>query len=81
MHDSAQAALRFAACLAFRHIDEVDESRREEVLVALVEVLPEPEARIAEQALFHLRESRRAQLELHGIVDRLVTPPPRSGQN
>jgi hypothetical protein len=61
---ATRAALRTAACLAFKHIDEVGASEREGVLVALVEVLPDAEARLAEQMLFHFREERKFQLEL-----------------
>jgi hypothetical protein len=59
-----QAAQRTAATIAFRHIDEVSVSEREHVLIALIDALPEAEAAVAEQMLFHMREERRLQLEL-----------------
>lgn len=62
-------ALRTAACLAFRHIDEVGEGEREKVLIALIEVLPEAEAQVAEQVLFHAREERKLQMRLALILD------------
>ena len=65
-----EAALRTAACVAFRHIDEINEHEREAVLVALVEVLPEPDAELAQSALFHFRKQRDFQLQLAGILGR-----------
>lgn len=62
------AALRVAACFAFRHIHEASEHAREQVLVALVEVLPAAEASRAQDALFALREAHRLQLELQGVL-------------
>lgn len=67
--EATKAALRTAACLAFRHIGEVSESEREAVLMALVEVLPEREGELAERMLFHLREERRLQLELGLLLE------------
>lgn len=66
---STSTALRTAARIAFRHIAEVGETEREQVLVALIEVLPEADAAIAEQMLFHFREQRRFQLKLALILD------------
>lgn len=62
-------ARRTAACIAFRHINDVSEREREHVLVALMDVLPEREGKLAQDALFALRESRRLQLELHALVE------------
>jgi hypothetical protein len=56
------------ACLALRHIDEVNLAQREQVLIALVEVLPEREALLANDALQSLRESNRLQMELTGML-------------
>ena len=65
---STKRAVCAAACIAFRHIDEVSEGEREQVLMALVELLPDAEAEIADRTLFHFREQRKAQLELAGIL-------------
>lgn len=67
-----EAARRTAACLAFKHVDELDETKREEVLVALIDALPEAEAEKAERALFFMREQRRAQMELAIAVEALT---------
>ena len=68
MPETTKAALRTVAEIALRHIDEVDASQREQVLIALVEVLPPREALLANDALVALRESRRLQMELTGMV-------------
>lgn len=67
--ESTNAAYRTAACIAFRHIDEVSEGEREHVLIALVDILPETEAKLAEQMLYHMREERRLQHELELIFE------------
>jgi hypothetical protein len=74
-----QSALRTAACLAFRHIHEVGASEREQVLIALIEVLPEAEAALAEQVLFHAREERRLQMELGLMLDAARTKGAKNG--
>jgi len=66
--ETTKAALRTVACIALRNIDEVNVAQREQVLIALVEVLPEAEASIANEALVALRESRRLQMQLAGLV-------------
>lgn len=68
MPETTQAALRTVACLALRHIDDVNPAQREQVLIALVELLPEREAALANDALVALREARRLQMELTGMV-------------
>jgi hypothetical protein len=60
--------MRITARVAFRHIAEVSEQEREAVLVTCVEVLEEPEAKLASEALFHLREAHKKQMELKGII-------------
>lgn len=69
MSETTQSALRVVACIAFRHIAELPEYQREQVLVALVEVLPETEAVHAQEALYHLREQRKCQLTLKAILE------------
>lgn len=72
MPDSAIiAAQRTVACIAFRHIDETNESQREQVLLALIESLPEGEAKLAQDALYHFREHRRLQMQLAEILGTL----------
>jgi vesicle coat complex subunit len=66
--ETTKAALRTAAVIALRHIDEVNVAQREQVLVALVEVLPEAEAAVANEALIALRECRRLQMQLTGLL-------------
>ncbi len=68
MPETTKAALRTVATIALRHIDDVNLAQREQVLIALVEVLPEREAAVANEALVALRESRRLQMELTGMV-------------
>ena len=68
MPETTKAALRTVACIALRHIEEIDAAQREQVLIALVEVLPEREATLANDALVALRESRRLQMELTGML-------------
>jgi hypothetical protein len=63
-----RTAARVAACFAFRQIEAATEAEREAVLVALVETLPEGEAKIAQDALFNLREARRLQMELRAVL-------------
>jgi hypothetical protein len=72
--EKLSAARRTAAVIAFRHLDEVTESEREEVLIALVDALPAREAELAEQMLYHLREERRVQMQLEGIFEAQRTP-------
>jgi hypothetical protein len=62
-------AVRTLARIAFSQIGSVSESEREQVLIALVELLPEGEAIHAEQALYHLREQRKAQLTLRAVLE------------
>jgi len=69
-----EVARRTAACLAFKHIDEVTDRQCEEVLVALIDSLPAADAARADRMLFHLREQRKAQLELAIVVDAHLTP-------
>jgi hypothetical protein len=66
--ETTQAALRTVACLALRHIDDVNPAQREQVLIALVEVLPEREAAVANDALQALRNARRLQMELNDLL-------------
>lgn len=61
--------VRIMARLAFGQLDTVTEPEREQVLLALQELLPDGEAELAEQALYHLREQRRAQLTLRGLLE------------
>lgn len=67
--EANNAAHRIAACIAFRHIAEVSEHEREQVLIALIDLLPEREAELAERMLFHFREQRRIQMELTLALD------------
>ncbi len=67
--DATLNAQRETALLAFKHIDEVSEHQREQVLLTLIDVLPEAEAEKAERALFYLRENRKAQFELALALD------------
>ena len=69
MSENVTAALRLAAIVAFRHIDELPEHQREQVLLALIEVLPTSESEIAQNALFHFREQRKHQLTLKAILE------------
>lgn len=68
---NASKALRAAACIAFRYCDQLPESEREQVLVALIEVLPDREAELAQTVLFHLQHQRKHQLELKAIIEGL----------
>ncbi len=74
MSEATHSAIRTAACIAFRHLDEVSDSEREQVLIALVDVLPARESELAQTTLYHLREQRKAQLELAGILDAQRSP-------
>lgn len=76
--EATRAAHQRAAILAFHHIKEVSEHDREQVLIALIDSLPEPEAEKAERALFYLREDRKAQFELALAIDAM---PARDGKN
>lgn len=60
---------RAVACIAFRHIDEACTDEREQILIALIEALPETEAKLAQDALFHLREANKAQMQLALVLD------------
>ena len=62
-------ALRICAPPMLRKPDELTEREREVVLLALVEALPGREGEVANAALFNLREQRKHQLELAGILE------------
>lgn len=70
--DAKQAAivhaLRVAAPIALKHEGELTEKELEAILLGLVEALPGREGEIASRSLFHLREQRRTQLELVGVL-------------
>lgn len=68
MSEQAQIALCVAVTVALRQLDSLCERDREQVLLAAVEVMPEAKARAAQDALFALREARRLQMELVGLI-------------
>ena len=65
----SHATQQAVACLAFRHIDEARTDEREHILIALIETLPEAEAKLAQDALFHLRAANKAQMQLALVLD------------
>jgi hypothetical protein len=68
MPETAQQSIRTTAGIAFRSYDQLSERDREAVLVTLIEVGDAREAEAAGQTLHHLREQRRRQLELKGLL-------------
>jgi hypothetical protein len=64
----SRAAMRMTSRIAFRSYEQLSERDREAVLIALIEFEEPREAEIATTTLFHLREQRRRQLELKGLL-------------
>lgn len=63
--------LNKALRVAYRHIDDptTREPEREAILAAMAVYLPCAEADLAARQLYHLREQRRLQLTLRGLLD------------
>ncbi|MBI2517613.1 MAG: sensor histidine kinase [Opitutae bacterium] len=84
MGDEVQSTLGHAARIAYRFFDALSDTEREQVLLALVEVLPQPDAEVAQNALYHLQQQRKAGLALRTRLlppedaDRPVIDPSRS---
>jgi len=63
--------LQKALTVALRHSDEAStsEAEREAILAAAAETFSGPTGEVAAQTLFHLREQRRLQLTLRGLLE------------
>ncbi len=66
--EETKAALKTAVRIAFRIFEDLTETDREAVLVALIELADQREAEFAVTMLFHLREQRKTQLQLRGLI-------------
>ena len=65
---TTREAIKTTARIAFRSFDALSERDREAVLLALIDVEDDREGEAANQTLYHLREQRRRQLELKGLL-------------
>lgn len=75
MSDIETIALRQTVQIAARHMDGLTEQEREAVLMAAVAVLPSQEGEVAQTALYHLQQQRKAQLTLCSILNGLSRKP------
>lgn len=69
MNPEMRKAFLTAALIAYGHRSDLSDANLEQVLIALVELLPESEGAKANDALFHMRESHKAQLTLDSILE------------
>lgn len=68
MYDEIQISLGNTARTAFRFYDDLSDAEREQVLPALVELMPQREAEIAQNTLSHLQQHREAGPALRALL-------------
>ena len=69
MSEDTRTSMRTTARIAFRSYDLLLDGEREAVLVALVELEEQPASEVAQNTLHNLREARKSQLLLRGMLD------------
>ncbi len=61
-------SLQVAVSIALRNIDDLNDTEREHVLAAAVEVFAGEVGETATRSLYHLREQRRLQMTLRAVL-------------